>query len=100
MRTPNVETLLHQEPTMTTHTITSRQFNQDTGGAKNAARNGPVYITDRGEPAHVLLTFEDYQRLIGSRDNIMELLAMPDGAEDIEFDVPVAADLARPAEFD
>ena len=38
--------------------ITSRAFNQDTGGAKRAAEHGPVYVTDRGRPAHVLLTFE------------------------------------------
>lgn len=43
---------------MTTQ-MSSRQFNQDTSGAKKAAENGPVYITDRGRPAHVLLTFDD-----------------------------------------
>jgi prevent-host-death family protein len=43
--------------------LSSREFNQDTGRAKNAARSGPVFITDRGRPAHVLLTFEDYERL-------------------------------------
>ena len=38
-----------------TTTITRRQFNQDAGGAKKAADKGPVIITDRGRPAHVLL---------------------------------------------
>ena len=33
---------------MTTQ-MSSRQFNQDTSGAKKAAENGPVYITDRGD---------------------------------------------------
>ena len=33
--------------------------------AKKAAAEGPVFITDRGRPAHVLLTIEDYQRLGG-----------------------------------
>ncbi len=37
-------------------TLSSRQFNQDTSGAKKAANRGPVFITDRGRPAHVLLT--------------------------------------------
>jgi len=33
-------------------TITSRVFNQDAAGAKRAASQGPVFITDRGRPAH------------------------------------------------
>ena len=34
---------------MTTR-LSSREFNQDTSGAKKAAENGPVFITDRGRP--------------------------------------------------
>ena len=48
-------------------TITSREFNQHTGRAKAAADKGPVIITDRGEPAYVLLSNDDYRRLSGSR---------------------------------
>ena len=44
--------------------MSSREFNQDTSGAKKAAERGPVYITDRGRPAHVLLTFDAYEELI------------------------------------
>lgn len=43
-------------------TISARQFNQDVGGAKRAAARGPVVITDRGEPAFVLMTIDDYRR--------------------------------------
>lgn len=39
-------------------TINSRTFNQDASGAKRAAQDGPVFITDRGKPAHVLLSIE------------------------------------------
>ena len=35
-------------------TLSSRAFNQDASGAKKAANRGPVFITDRGKPAHVL----------------------------------------------
>ena len=35
---------------MSITTLTSREFNQDTGRAKTAARHGPVFITDRGKP--------------------------------------------------
>ena len=68
-------------------TISSREFDQGTSGAKSAALSGPVFITDRGRPAHVLLSIEEYQRLAGSNASIIDLLAMP-GAEDIAFEPP------------
>lgn len=68
-------------------TLSSREFNQDTSRAKRAARQGPVFITDRGRPAHVLLTIEQYQEIKGKRENIADLLAMPEAAE-IEFEPP------------
>ena len=72
---------------MTITTFTSREFNQGASEAKRAASNGPVFITDRGRPAHVLMTFEDYQRLTKQRRNIADALAMPTLA-DIEFEPP------------
>ena len=53
--------------------------------AKKAAELGPVFITDRGKPAHVLLSIEEYQRLTGGKCNIADALAMP-GVADIEFE--------------
>ncbi len=79
--------------------ITSREFNQDTSGAKKAAERGPVYITDRGRPAHVLLTFDAYEDLIG-RHRVLDLLAEPAGVEDIEFSIPRGSEHAEPARFD
>ena len=73
--------------------------NQDTSGAKKAAAAGPVYITDRGRPSHVLLTYEDYERLVGGK-TMIELLGEPDGVEDIHFDPPTARDVAVPSHFD
>ncbi|GCD19460.1 type II toxin-antitoxin system Phd/YefM family antitoxin [Cellulomonas sp. H30R-01] len=46
-----------------TTTMTSRQFNHDVSAAKRAASDGPVVITDRGVPSHVLLTIEQFDRL-------------------------------------
>lgn len=68
-------------------TLSSRAFNQDTGTAKKATSSGPVIITDRGRPAHVLMSYADYQLLRGKSRNIIELLAMPKG-DDIDFDIP------------
>ena len=67
--------------------LSSRDFNQDTSRAKRAAKRGPVFITDRGRPSHVLLTVEEYQRITGGQKSIADLLAMPEAAE-IEFEPP------------
>lgn len=83
---------------MTITTLSSRQFNQDASRAKKAAQAGPVIITDRGRPAHVLLTFDAYKKMTGVRTKIADLLAMP-GIEEVEFDPPTLRDLARPADF-
>lgn len=81
--------------------LTSREFNQDASGAKKAANDGPVIITDRGKPAHVLLSIKDYQRLTGNHngENIVDLLAMPDSVE-IEFEAPILpGKLFKPADL-
>ena len=83
---------------MTVTTLSSREFNQAASEAKKAANEGPVFITDRGRPAHVLMSIELYQRLTGSSQKIADLLAMP-GIEDIELEIPLLRDLARPADF-
>ncbi|MEX1164569.1 MAG: type II toxin-antitoxin system Phd/YefM family antitoxin [Nitriliruptor sp.] len=79
-------------------TISSREFNQDTSGAKKAAGRGPVYITDRGRPAHVLLAYEDYERLIGA-GQVLDRLAEPAGVEDIELPSSTSPEVALPADF-
>ena len=68
-------------------TLTSREFNQDVSKAKRDAAMGPVFITDRGHTAHVLLTIEDYLRITKTEKGIVELLAMPEAA-DIDFEPP------------
>lgn len=83
---------------MTITTLSSREFNQDTGNAKKAALQGPVFITDRGRPAHVLLSIEQYQQLTCGSASIVDLLAQP-GAEAIEFEPPRAGGLFRPADL-
>lgn len=74
--------------------FTSREFNQHASEAKKSSLAGPVIITDRGRPSHVLLSFADYKKLTdpeGVQRTIVDLLAMPAGAaDDIEFDPPKA----------
>jgi prevent-host-death family protein len=80
-------------------TVSSRKFNQDTSGAKKAARRGPVFITDRGRPAHVLLTIEEYQRLTGAQLTLRDALAQT-GVPDFDFEPPrLVGELARPSDL-
>jgi prevent-host-death family protein len=84
---------------MPTTTLSSREFNQDTSRAKKAANEGPVFITDRGRPAHVLLSIEEYRRLAdASTGSIIDMLAAP-GVEDFEFEAPRAGHLFKPADL-
>ncbi|MFH8134469.1 type II toxin-antitoxin system Phd/YefM family antitoxin [Pantoea osteomyelitidis] len=79
-------------------TFTSRAFNQEVSRAKKAAEIGPVYITDRGQPAHVLLTYEAYKKLNGSQRSILSALAMPEVA-DINFEPERALITHRDVDF-
>ncbi len=67
--------------------VTSHELNQDVARAKRAAKSGPVFITDRGEPAYVLLSIENYRRLAGQGRSLIETLSMP-GLADIDLDPP------------
>jgi hypothetical protein len=85
---------------MTVTTISAREFNQDVSRAKRAAEAGPVIITDRGEPAYVLLRHDAYRRLVGDGPSILDLLAQP-GVAEIEFDPPRLGDgIFRAAKFE
>ena len=67
-------------------TMTSREFNQDIGKAKRAARLEPVFVTDRGRPTHVLMSFDAFRQITGRTESIVDLLAMPEpGTEGVDF---------------
>ena len=69
---------------MTITTFTSLEINQDIARAKKMANLGPVFITNRGKPAHVLLCIEDYRRLTGKSRTLVDSLAMP-GLADVDL---------------
>ncbi len=84
---------------MTITTISSREFNHDVSKAKKRAFRGPVFITDRGHVAHVLLTMEQYQKILEKKESIVDLLAMPEAA-DIDFEPPrVKTKIFRPTDL-
>jgi len=85
---------------MTITTVSSREFNQDVSKIKRASLSGPVFITDRGRPSHVLLAIKDYQKLTKTKESIVDLLAMPD-ADDFDFEAPkLKTGVYRPEDFD
>ena len=65
----------------------SREFIQDVSKAKRCAATGPVFITERGRTAYVLLTIESYLKITDKEATVGELLAMSQAA-DIDFDPP------------
>lgn len=79
-------------------TLSSRELNMDLGRAKRAAMEGPVIITDRGQPAHVLLSFEDFQKITGQTTSVVEAVGLPEGIEDIEIDFEASRE--RPGQID
>jgi len=79
---------------MSVKTMSSREFNQAASRAKQAAKKGPVFITDRGRTTHVLLSFDEYTKISGSCQSIGDMLSDPAAAE-IEFDPPRLSFRAR-----
>jgi prevent-host-death family protein len=79
-------------------TFSSREFNQHAGEAKKAANSGPVFITERGRPAHVLLNIDEYQRITSQSQNIADILAMS-GAEDSDFEFSSSREFPKSADL-
>ncbi|MDR2013451.1 MAG: type II toxin-antitoxin system Phd/YefM family antitoxin [Rhodanobacter sp.] len=77
---------------MTITTLSGHEL--DLGSAKRAANDGPVIITDRGKPSHVLLSFGEYKRLTGTTRTLGDMLAAP-SADDIELPLPARVERAR-----
>lgn len=88
--------------------VSSRDFNQNLAAAKREAADRPVIVTDRGEPAYVLLSVEEYRRLRGRSRSLYEVFSTPmpgwtqedmDNLPDIDFEVERFPDLVREVDF-
>jgi len=79
----------------------SEGFNQDIARAKRAAEKGPVIITDRGRPAFVLQSYENWRRQSDTQPGVSLLDALTDAdSANIEFEPAQLADLlARPVDL-
>jgi prevent-host-death family protein len=85
---------------MSVTTMTSRQFNQDLASAKRAAAEGPVFVTDRGQPSLVLISYDEWAQLAGKGRTIADSLSGSREAADLEFEVAPDRSMSIPAEFD
>ncbi|WP_150294358.1 type II toxin-antitoxin system Phd/YefM family antitoxin [Sphingobium estronivorans] len=87
---------------MTITTISARDFNQDIGRAKKATINGPVIITDRGKPAHVLMSIDEYRKLRGGKKmSLLESLTPSNPAPlDDGFEFRKLGGITKPVELD
>ena len=80
-------------------TLSSREFNQQASEAKKAAKRGPVFITERGKPAHVLLSIEAYRRLTGTAVSLADAVADRSAAgAKVDFEIPRVEGLFRTPE--
>lgn len=79
---------------MSMTSFSSREVNHDVSKAKKAAQAGPVIITDRGKPSHVLMTYSEFERLTGRRRNLVDALSMF-GLSKTDLDIPRAAIVTR-----
>lgn len=68
-------------------TVTAQEFNRAPSKVKARAKDGPVFITDHGDPSFVLLSIEEYERIKPpTKQNIVDALRMDD--EDLaDFDI-------------
>ena len=65
---------------------------------ERARREGPQVVTKHGKEAVVVVSAEDYRRLTGSRDNLVEFLR---AAPDLDLlDLRRAADRGRELELE
>lgn len=81
-------------------TITSRQFNQNPSEAKRTAEQGPLIVTDRGQPAFVLLRYETYRHMMGEGGpSLLDLLRQDEPDADFDFAPQRIGDVARPVDL-
>ena len=81
-------------------TMSSREFNQSTGTAKVAALTGPVFVTDRGRPSHVLLSYDHYRRLTNGTRTLADVMGGMPNVGDVELELPERRSVASPAVFE
>jgi prevent-host-death family protein len=86
-------------------TVSSREFNNDVAGAKRSAATEPLFITDRGEPAFVLLSMKKFRELTHTGNSAFDTLVnlgaqFRKGELDFEWEPERMSGHPRAAELD
>lgn len=84
---------------MTMHSLSSRDFTAHVAEAKRWANHNPVFINDRGQPTHVLLSISEYQRLTNGTLSVAQALAM-ESADGFDIEFPKANLGLRPMDLE
>ena len=79
-------------------TRTSQEFNRQASALRHRATVEPLPITDRGRPAHVLMSYAAYQALQGPAQSVADLLAMP-VADELDDVLQRSREMARSADL-
>lgn len=77
--------------------VSARTFNQSPSAVKRMAMGGPVFVTERGRTALVVLSVEEYERITTHRTT-HDTLAMDDDVE-VELEPVISRDLGRVADL-
>lgn len=80
--------------------ISAREFNQNASAARKAANDAPLVVTERGRPTHVLMRYEEYERLTSNNRSALDMFADPRPEADFEFNPERDKSLPRIVEFD
>lgn len=88
-----------QEVAIAKKQFSSREFNREPGRIKRAAQNGPVIITERGEPALAVISWAEYCALKRPSPSLLERISVP-GLSGIALETERAKTVPRAAKFD
>ncbi|GAB3759621.1 type II toxin-antitoxin system Phd/YefM family antitoxin [Microlunatus parietis] len=72
--------------------MSSQEFNRNPTSAKRKADEGPVYVTEHGKPAYVVINIDEYRRLKGAPKVDLVTRLQMDEYHDVEIP-PVEMDI-------
>ncbi|MBO0661800.1 type II toxin-antitoxin system Phd/YefM family antitoxin [Jiella sp. MQZ9-1] len=80
--------------------ISVREFSTHTSAAKKTADDTPVVVTEAGRPTHVLMRYDDYERLQERKPSAPPMFADLPPEANFDFDPPRDKSLPDVAAFD
>jgi len=81
---------------MMSNEITTEELDLHPKAALKASQEAPVFVTEGGKPAFVLISQAHYQQLIIKPGSIVDALSLPPTSPDAKFNAPKANIVAKP----